>query len=172
MGQLFSGGGLLILMSLYLTNLKLALVGVDKTITALIPKMLSFRTVSVVTNTTIAAGKVSILSILGPIGLFVLAVGGLIFGYKKWCEHSEKVREENEKLKASLMGMEEISERVKIIEERMKMLKEALEVEVDFRSADIIKEQIKNLEIELKALYGTGKVMNVVSKETAEQTNL
>lgn len=153
-----------------LPGISIAILGVKTAVIALISKIQALNMVSTVTNTTIAQGKVSILRILGPIGLFIVAITGIVLGLKKWQEHGEKVREENEKLKASLMSIEEVNDRVKSVEARIKELRSQLELtgESTFLGGDLIKGQIEALEAELRALIGTGKVINEVSAETAK----
>ena len=162
-------GGLLILANLYFGHLKIALVGMASTIKMIIPAIgklstawASFGAVSVATNTTIAGGTLPLLSKLGlavmkfpgPIGLFVIAISGLVLAFKKWQEHSDKTREANERLKASLMTEDEIRDRIGIISKVIENAKSQLAGdEFTFAGSDIMRKQIKDLTIELDVLY-------------------
>ena len=108
---------------------------------------------------TVALGTVA----TGPIGFFIVAIAGIVVGLKKWQEHSEKVREENTKLKASLLTEEEIVNRIKAINKKIADLRFQLELtgESMFLAGDLIKGQIKALEAELKILTET---LNITGK--------
>ena len=98
----------------------------------------------------------------GPIGLFIIAVTALVLGLKKWQEHGEKVREENEKIKASLLSVAEVANRIAVVKERIKDLEKQAKItgESIFLAGDIVKNQIKDLVVELEALeneIGEGK---------------
>jgi len=110
----------------------------------------------------------------GPIGIFIVATAAVVVGLKKWIEHSEKVREENEKLKASLLNEDEIASRIDIVTKRIEELKWQLETigKSSFLGGDVIANQIKALEAELKALTETEKELATETEELATEVEV
>ncbi len=115
----------------------------------------------------IAIGKVGI----GPIGLFIIAIAGIVAGLKAWQEQSEKTKEANIRLKASLLTREEIIKIIEPIVKRIAFLKFQIDLfgKSVFLAGDVMKKELKSLEAELKVWKETlGDVTETGIKQVDE----
>lgn len=110
----------------------------------------------------------------GPIGLFIVAIGAIVTGLNSWIKSGKEAAEANEKLKASLMDMEDVSMAIKSTEEKIAGLKWQLEEigESRFLGGDLLIKQIESLEIKLEALKNRQTELKTETDKTTESLSL